>query len=142
MAPHDSQIKKPTILIVEDHDVFREFVNKKLHSLNSAFTIIEAQNAEEGLTLAKTMEPDIVITDIRLPKMSGIELTRRIKELLPKTIVIILSLYDDAVYKEQAITAGAYAYVLKQQLQSELIPLLKELLPDAASININEANNY
>jgi len=142
MAPHDSQIKKPTILIVEDHDVFREFVNKKLHSLNSAFTIIEAQNAEEGLTLAKTMEPDIVITDIRLPKMSGIELTRRIKELLPKTIVIILSLYEDAVYKEQAITAGAYAYVLKQQFQSELIPLLKELLPDAASININEANNY
>jgi two-component system response regulator DegU len=142
MSPHDSQTKKPTILIVEDHDVFREFVNKKLHSLNSTCTIIEAQNAEEGLTLAKTIEPDIVITDIRLPKMSGIELTRRIKELLPKTIVIILSLYEDPVYKEQAITAGAYAYVLKQQFQSELIPLLKELLPDAALTKINDASNY
>ena len=91
--------------------------------------------------MAKTIEPDIVITDIRLPKMSGIELTRRIKELLPKTIVIILSLYEDPVYKEQAITAGAYAYVLKQQFQSELIPLLKKLLPDAAPKKINEASN-
>jgi two-component system response regulator DegU len=142
MSLNNSQIKKPTIVIVEDHDVFREFVSKKLHSLNSSCTVIEAQNAEEGLSLVKTMEPDIVIVDIRLPKMSGIELTRKIKELVPKTNVIILSLYDDAVYREQAITAGASAYVLKQQFQSELIPLLKKLLPDAAPIKINEASNY
>jgi DNA-binding NarL/FixJ family response regulator len=141
MAPRDSEIKKTTILVVEDHDAFREFVIKKLQFLNSTCTLVEAQNAEEGLSLAKTMEPDIVIMDIRLPKMSGIELTRRIKKLLPKTNVIILSLYDDPVYKEQAITAGSSAYVLKQQFQSELVPLLKELVPDAASTKINDASN-
>jgi len=139
MSLHDSQIKKTAILIVEDHDVFREFVHNKLHSLNSTFTIIEAQNAEEGLTLAKTTGPDIVITDIRLPKMRGLALTRRRKELPPRTIGTLLSISDGSVYKEQAITAGGYAYVRKQQFQSELISLLEKLLLDAAPIKVNEA---
>jgi two-component system response regulator DegU len=128
---NDIQKKKYTVLIVEDHDVFREFVLKKITSLFSHCNVVEAQNAEEGLSLIRTMEPDLVITDIRLPGMSGIELTRSIKDLFPETKVIILSLYDDPVYKEQAIVAGASAYVLKQQLQTELVPLIKTfVLPE------------
>jgi len=136
MSSNDSQKGKNTILIVEDHDVFRDFVKKKLSSLFPDCNFVEAQNGEEALSLAKTMEPDIVITDIRLPRMSGIELTRKIKERIPKTEVIILSLYYDPVYREQAIVAGASAYVLKQEMQSELIPILKKLLPDSASSTV------
>jgi two-component system response regulator DegU len=122
--------KKGTIMIVEDHDVFREFVHKRLVDIFSDYHFLEAQNGEEALELARKHNLNVVLTDIRLPNMSGIEVVKKIKDQHPKIHVIVLSLYDDPVYKEQAIVAGADAYVLKQQLQSDLIPILKKILPD------------
>lgn len=118
----------PTILIVEDHDSVR----KSLHEwLNDAFpdcSFLEAKSGEEAVALVQTKPPDIVLMDISLPRMSGIDATRFIKSVIPKVNVVILTVHETNEYKANAIAAGAIAYVTKRKMHRELIPILEKIL--------------
>jgi DNA-binding NarL/FixJ family response regulator len=117
-----------TILIVEDQELVRRALRKLLEVVYSRYQVIEAASGEEALGLTKTEQPHLVIMDITLPGMNGIEATQRIRAAYPTTQVVMFTIHEDQIYREEAEAAGAIAYVPKRALQSELLPQLTSLL--------------
>jgi DNA-binding NarL/FixJ family response regulator len=101
------------VLIADDHLVVREGLEAMLHS-NDEFEIVGlAVDGLEALRLVEELRPDVVLIDVQMPKMDGIEATRRIMQQVPETQVVILSSFDQDEYIYKAIQAGARGYVLK-----------------------------
>lgn len=116
------------ILIVEDHKVVRQSLREWLELSFPHYQLLEATNGEEAITMAQTMNPRLIIMDIGLPGMSGIEATQGIKAALPDAQVVMLTIYDDEAHRADAATAGANAYVPKRKVQTELLPVVTRLL--------------
>jgi DNA-binding NarL/FixJ family response regulator len=121
-------LKNSVILIVEDHLPARLLLSQWLRAIFPECTFWEAQNGEEALNAAIDRSPDIVIMDIGLPLMDGIEATRMIKTARPKVKVIMLTIHDEREYRSESEKAGAVAYVSKLRLRDDLIPLLADLI--------------
>jgi len=117
-----------TILIVEDHDALRNSLRNWLTSIFQDCVFLQAKNGEDALEQARISLPAVVLMDIMLPAMNGIETTRRIKNAVPSAQVIMLSIFEDAAYKNDAADAGAVAYISKRKMGTELIPTITELL--------------
>lgn len=117
-----------SILIVEDHEKVRRALRKLLEVKYSQYQVIEACSGEEALNLTLAESPQLVIMDITLPGMSGIEATRRIRATTSPPPVVMFTVHEDDIYREEAEAAGAIAYVPKHALQSELLPQLSSLL--------------
>ncbi len=117
-----------SILIVDDHEKVRLALRKLLEVKFSHYQVIEASNGEEAITLSLANTPQLIIMDITLPGMSGIEATRRIKDTSSSPPVLMFTVHEDDIYREEAKDAGAIAYVAKHALQSELLPQLSTLL--------------
>jgi DNA-binding NarL/FixJ family response regulator len=109
------------IIIVDDHPTIREGLKAILSSEKNIEIIGEASSGEEAVELVREKQPDIVLMDIRLPKMSGIETTRAIKNENPNVSVIILSMYDFEMYTVEAIRAGADGYLVKDASRALLL---------------------
>ena len=119
-----------TILIVEDHDAVRKSLRDWLGVEFPQCRVIEAASGEEAIALIRTESPRLVVMDISLPGMSGIEATRQIKAALPSTQVVMLTIHEDDAHRADATTAGASAYVPKRAMQTQLMPTLAALLAD------------
>lgn len=117
-----------SILIVEDHEKVRRALRKLLEVRFSQYQVIEAGTGEEALQQALTNSPQLVLMDITLPGMSGIEATRRIRASGSSPVIVMFTIHEDDIYRQEAEEAGAVAYVTKQALQSELLPQLATLL--------------
>jgi DNA-binding NarL/FixJ family response regulator len=117
-----------TVLIVEDHDAVRRSLREWLETVFSQCCFIEAASGEEAVALAETSGPHLVVMDIGLPRMNGIEATRRIKAVVPTAQVVVLTIHEDEAYQTDATAAGATAYVPKRKMQTELLPALAALL--------------
>lgn len=115
------------ILLVDDHEVVRLGLRALLDRHPDFQVVAEAANATEALDRVARYQPDVVVMDIRLPGKNGIEATREIKQLFPKTQVIILTSYaeDDLLF--EAIAAGASGYVLKQIGSDDLVRALETI---------------
>jgi DNA-binding NarL/FixJ family response regulator len=114
-------VKKKTILIIDDHPLFREGL-KAIIGRDAHFEVVgEAGNGREGLRIAKELEPDLVLVDISLPDQSGIQLTREIRTLLPDTRILIVSMHSKIDYIAEAFQAGATGYVIKESASERLI---------------------
>ncbi|MGH7452512.1 MAG: response regulator [bacterium] len=118
-------MKKIKILIADDHSVVRQGLRTLLQSAPEFSVIGEAVNGEEAVRLAKARPPDIAIIDISMPKLSGIEATRRIKENNPAAKVLILTIHENEEYVYQMIRAGANGYVLKNADKKELFAAVR-----------------
>ena len=118
-----------TILIVEDHDLVRKALGEWVAAKFPGCHVIEATRGEEAIALAQVSSPHVVIMDLDLPGMSGLQATARIKAMIPATQVVILSLHDDKAHRARATRAGANAYVFKGRITSDLQPMLAALLP-------------
>ena len=101
------------VLLVDDHPVVREGLCSMLSRDHSIQVVGEASNGAEAIEMANTLGPDVVLTDIRMPGMNGIEVTRRIKAVCPGTAVIVLTMYDSEMYVVEALRAGAAGYLVK-----------------------------
>lgn len=117
-----------SILIVEDHEKVRQALRSFLELEYSHYQIIEASSGEEAINLAVAKTPRLIIMDITLPGISGIEATRRILDKSSSLSVMIFSIHEDEIYRQEAREAGAMAYVTKNALQSELMPNISSLL--------------
>ncbi len=122
------------LMIVDDHDMVRKGLKAYLLT-EPDFTITgEASNGREAITLASEVKPDVILMDLIMPEMTGIEATREIMATLPHTkIIIITSFYDD----EQvfpAIEAGAFSYLLKTASADEIISTIRKALQDESVI--------
>jgi len=113
------------ILLVEDHVVVREGTRQLLEREDDLSVIGEAGDGEEAVKLATKLEPDVVIMDIALPKLNGIEATKQIKALLPSVAVLILTGYDYDEYIFSLLEAGAAGYLLKSVSGDELIAAIR-----------------
>jgi len=120
-----------TILIVEDHTDVRRALRDWLGLEFPRCRVIEAASGEEAIALARSESPRLVVMDIRLPGMNGIETARQIKAALPFTQIVMLTIHTGDIYLADARAAGASAYVTKQRMHSELVPTLAALLGNA-----------
>jgi len=115
-------------LIADDNDVFRGEIKRLLEG-EPEVCVAEAGDGEEALRLAQELRPDIVLMDVVMPRMDGLEATRRIKAVQPETKVIILTVYDEEPYREAARESSADAFLLKKTVMAELIPTIGALVP-------------
>ena len=120
-----------TILIVEDVDLMRQMLREFLQSAYPDSTILEAGNAAHALSLCREHRPLLVLMDVSLPDANGIELTARLKAMLPDTPVIVVSQHAAQVYIDSARAAGAYAYITKDTVHRELLPAVAAALASA-----------
>ena len=113
------------VLLVDDHQVVRDGLNHMLELEEGISVVGEAADAESALTLAEMLSPDIILMDIKMPGVDGIELTRLVKQKKPSCNVIMLTLYDQ--YLNQAIEAGAKGYLLKDIKREELVDAIRQV---------------
>ena len=118
-------------MVVEDHPATLAALLELLAAAFPACALLAAEGADEALRLCAAAAPRVVIMDIALPGMSGIEATRRIKASFPDTQVVMHSSFDMRVYREGAAAAGASAFVRKSSVVGELLPAVARLLPAA-----------
>jgi DNA-binding NarL/FixJ family response regulator len=101
------------ILIVDDHEIVRSGLRRLLETQSGWEVCGEAGNGKEAIEKALALKPDLVLMDISMPVMNGIEATRQMRRLSPMTKVVIVSLHDNKSIAAQAKDAGAYAYLVK-----------------------------
>lgn len=119
---------KTRVLLVDDQ---REVLDGLCRALEPEFHIVGvAASGEELLLVAPTLSPQVVVLDVSMPGMSGIEAAERIKSTLPEVRVIMLSMHADELYVTEALKAGASAYVLKTSGVSELARAIREVHAD------------
>ncbi|MGB3903862.1 MAG: response regulator transcription factor [Anaerolineae bacterium] len=114
-----------TILLADDHVLVREGTRELLEQEEDMAVVGEAGNGEQAVTLTADLRPDVVIMDIAMPKLNGIEATKQIKAIHPDSAVLILSAYDDDQYVFTLLEAGAAGYLLKDVPSHELVEAIR-----------------
>ncbi len=116
-----------TIILCEDHLITRQGIRRLLEDEQGLTIIGEASNGEEVVEMVTELKPDVVVMDIAMPKLNGIEATREIKLIHPRTGILILSAYDDDEYVFALLKAGAAGYLLKSVGGDELVRAIKAI---------------
>ena len=119
---------KAKVLIVDDHAVVREGLRSLINSENDFVVAAEAQRGPDALELISKMKFDIAVIDVGLEGMNGIELMKNIRARSPKLPVLVLSMYDEDVFAERALRAGAKGYLTKKEPPEKLIECLRKIL--------------
>ena len=114
------------ILIVDDNAMFRGYIKEHLAPEPDIEVIGEAADAQEAVRKVRELKPDLVLMDVRMPGINGIEATRQLKEEMPELKVIVLTIFDLEEYREAAMASGADGYVVKKSLIEELVPAIRE----------------
>ena len=109
------------LMVVDDHAVLREGLRFMLRSEESIEIVSEASDGREALALLEAARPDVVLLDMNMPGMGGLETLVQIRESRPDIAVLILSMYDDPEYVDQALRRGAAGYLLKSVSRDELV---------------------
>ena len=116
---------KTRVLIADDHAMLREGMRNLLSQEKDFELVGEAANGEEAVQLAKELKPDIVIMDIVMPRLNGVEATRQIKQVSPSTALLILTAYSDIRYIIGLLEAGACGYLLKNSPGKEVVKAIR-----------------
>ncbi len=115
---------RTSILIVDDHEVVRNGIRSYLEKLSDFHVIGEAASGEEALDMVSELIPEIVLLDLIMPGMDGIETTRRIKQISPRSQVVVLTSYHEDIHIFPALKAGAISYILKDMKMDKLVEVL------------------
>ena len=117
-----------TALVVDDFELFRRFVCSKLESRPDLQLVGEASDGLEAVEKAQALKPDLILLDIGLPRLNGIEAAHRISRLIPNTAILFLSQICDVDVVQEALSNGAKGYVWKQDAGEELLPAVDAAL--------------
>ncbi|MBR2076850.1 MAG: response regulator transcription factor [Exiguobacterium sp.] len=129
------------IAIVDDHELFREGL-KRIFDLEDEFMVVaEGRTGREAIRIAGEQKPEILIMDINMPDMNGIEATKQLSLLSPETRVLILSIHDDESYITHALEAGASGFLLKEVASTELISAVRAVAKDGAYLHPKVTTN-
>ncbi|HSG05142.1 MAG TPA: response regulator transcription factor, partial [Nitrospiria bacterium] len=122
------------ILIVDDHTLFRKGLINLLDQQEGISVIGEAGDGEEGIQLARELKPEVILMDVQMPRRNGIEATRAIREFLPETNIIMLTVSEEDEHLFSAVKAGARGYLIKNIEPEELIKSIHLLAQGEAVI--------
>lgn len=123
------------VILVDDNVLFLETLAAELAHNPAVEVVGRATGGVEGLRLATELQPDVVIADLAMPSMNGLDLTHNLKQLPSPPRVVMLSMYDEPEYYEGAMLVGADAYIAKHNTYSELLPLLRRMNDETAPRN-------
>lgn len=123
-------MKQTSIVIADDHQVVRQGLLVLLGAESDFIVIGEASDGLEAMQVVEALRPDVLVLDVVMPGLTGIEVTRRASRRSPCTKVVLLSMYDSKAYVAEALRAGAKAYVLKRSTSEELVIAIREARED------------
>ena len=123
------------ILVADDHELFRDGVRALLGSVEGLQIVAEAATGEEAVRIGAELRPDVVLMDIQMPDMDGIEATRRLAEASPDTGVIVVTMFEDDELVFAALRAGARGYILKGAGQAQLLRAIEAVAHGEALYN-------
>src|SRR5204863_9425330 len=119
-------MQKITVLLADDHTVVRQGLRALLEAENDMTVVGEAENGRQAVQMAKRLQPEVVVMDIAMPSLNGLEATRQISRESPKSKVLIPSSYIDDEYVQQLTDAGASGYLVKQTAAQDLVGAIRE----------------
>jgi DNA-binding NarL/FixJ family response regulator len=115
------------VLLADDHTIVRQGLKLILSSRPDLEVVGEAANGREVLDLAEKLKPDVILMDVAMPELNGIEATRRLHQISPRTKVLVLSMHKEAVYVREILKAGARGYILKDAIDTELVNAIQSV---------------
>lgn len=124
-----------TILLVDDQAVVRDGLRAMLQTEPDFHVVGEASRGEQALALAARFKPDVILLDVRMPGMDGLDTLARLKSLVPGSSVIMVTLYNNAEYLLEAVTAGASGYILKDSTREEFVRAVRAVREGGAIIS-------
>lgn len=116
---------KIKILIADDHAIVRDGLRQLLSGQKDMEVIGEAEDGKQALERVKSLHPDVILLDIAMPQLSGLEVISLIKESVPKTQIVVLSMHSKETYVQQVLTAGALGYVLKASPSTDILEAIR-----------------
>ena len=122
------------VLLVDDHELVRQGIAAMLHGASDVQVVAEARTGREALEVARRELPDVVLMDVKMPDMDGLEATRKLKEERPRTAVVMLTMHDNPTYLREAVRAGAAGYLLKDVSKEELLDAIRQVATGGAFI--------
>jgi DNA-binding NarL/FixJ family response regulator len=125
----------PRVIVVDDHAVIRRGVQGILHAFPEWELCGEAENGQEAIRLAEALKPDMIIMDVSMPGLNGLEATRIIRNILPNTKILLLTLHSSTELVRSAFRAGARGYVLKSDAEHELVRALNVLAGEGTYVS-------
>jgi two-component system response regulator NreC len=131
---------KIRILLADDHGVVRQGFRRILEAQPDLEIVGEAANGREAVELAALLKPDVVVMDVAMPELNGIEATRRVVEESPRTRVLALSMHKDSVYVREILRAGAVGYLLKDSIDADLLAAVKSVARGEGYLSPGVAN--
>jgi DNA-binding NarL/FixJ family response regulator len=120
-------MKRITVLLADDHTLVREGIRKLLESERDFEVVGEAQDGREAVALGKKIRPDVVLMDLAMPLLNGLEATRQLHQAVPGSKVLILSAHSDDGYVKSATMCGAVGFLLKQSCAKEVCRAIREV---------------
>lgn len=120
--------KPPRVLLADDHAVLRSGLRLLLTNQNEFEVVGETSNGTETLTLAEQLQPDLILLDLSMPALGGLEVLPALRKLVPSARILILTMHDDPQYLRQALKHGASGYVLKKAADAELLSAMRTVL--------------
>lgn len=121
-----NELKRSTVLLVDDAAAIRAVLRMLLANVRLGEVVGEAENGQQAVELAERLRPDVIILDVHMPVMDGLEALRRINELVPESKVIIYSSYPEA--REEALRLGAFRYVEKGEDPDDVTDAVREAI--------------
>ncbi len=123
------------VLIADDHALVREGLRTMLSGEDGIRVVAEANDGRQALSMCRDLSPDLVLMDVRMPVMDGLEATRRIKEEMPQTSVVMVTMHENPDYLFEAVKAGAAGYVLKDASGERLLGAVRRTLEGESPLN-------
>src|SRR5947209_4837214 len=127
------------ILIADDHELARAGLRSMLEGERGIEIVGEAENGRRAVSLCLSLQPDLVLMDVRMPEMDGLAATQAIKRERPATSVIIVTMHENPDYLFEALKAGATGYILKDATQRELVAAVRQVLRGESLLNADIA---